>query len=52
MVEITFVDRALAAELLASQLRGAPLDPQPFDYPIPALDRPCSLRGPEVAFRA
>jgi hypothetical protein len=52
MVEITFVDRALAAELLASELRGAPLDPRPFDYPIPALDRPCSLRGPEVVFRA
>ncbi len=52
MVEITFVDRALAAELLVSDGVAARLDPQPFDYPIPELDRPCSLRGAEVAFRA
>jgi hypothetical protein len=43
MVEITF----LARRLMPRGARAAP-----FDYPIPALDRRSSLRGPELSFTA
>jgi hypothetical protein len=43
MVEITFLARRLAP---------AGVEPQPFSYPIPALDRRSSLRGPELSFTA
>lgn len=43
MVEITFLARRLAPE-------GA--RPEPISYPIPALDRRSSLRGPELSFTA
>ena len=43
MVEITF----LARRLMPRGARAAP-----FDFPIPALDRRSSLRGPELSFTA
>ena len=43
MVEITFLARRLAP---------ADARPAPFSYPIPALDRRSSLRGPELSFTA
>lgn len=43
MVEISFIARRLApAGAVAA----------PFDYPIPALDRRSSIRGPELSFTA
>ncbi len=43
MVEITF---------LARRLMPAGAQAAPFSYPIPALDRRSSLRGPELSFTA
>lgn len=43
MVEITFLARRLAP---------AGAQAEPFTYPIPALDRRSSLRGPELSFTA
>ncbi len=47
MIEITFLERALAQELAGGDIVTAPAQ-----YPVPGLDNRSSLRYPEVSFTA